>query len=181
MQPIADVASDARIGTIEACEADGVARLETWLQAYTDDPQARVHRQVLTPVAGERPWLAVIDRIEGPRPHRWTNSWLLPAEEPATEPAPGTLRVRLCGGLHLRVAWAVSDRTLERRDDAMFWCPSYAQKSPARWLRFSGRAAQTVRAFVFEPGADATEKGLPKAVLIDGSVKIEVAGRVIEV
>jgi hypothetical protein len=50
----------------------------------------------------------------------------------------------------LRVNFAVTDG-LDMKDDAMFWCPDYAVKEPARWVRFSSRLSEGLRAFVFCP------------------------------
>ncbi len=166
---------DPRLSPIAHEQRGGVVKLQTAFRAYTADPQARVERTVWMPVQGEAMWFAVLDRIEAPTEHTWTNSWLLPAEA-AIEQGSSAYAATLTHGLHLQFAAAGSE-TLQVRDDAKFWCPNYAEKSPARWVRFSSKCEQGWRAFVFVPGQ---AKGTSPDVAFDGkAVRITVAGQAI--
>ena len=103
---------------------------------------------------------------QGNRPHTWTHSWLFPAEAPV-EPADGAYRVRLSGGLDLRFAVA-STTPLDVRDDRRSWCPVYAEKACARWVRFSSSCTTARRAFVFAP--DPADAPVPAIELDDTGV-----------
>ena len=161
---------DPRVSVIAQTVEGGIARLTTSFRGYTADPAAQVERTVLFPVEGDVPWLAVIDRFESSIPHIWTNAWLLPASDPV-QGRNGDHEVTLENGIRLHVAAAASAE-LARRDDAMFWCPNYAEKDPARWLRFSSQETRGQRAFVFVPGA--SDGPSPTVALRDGEVRFTI-------
>jgi hypothetical protein len=157
---------DPRLTGIEQHVDDGVAWLRTSFRGYSADPGAQMWRTVLFPVEEHTPWLVVIDQFSSSVPHTWTNSWLLPASEPVQHDN-DTYAVTLENGLPLRFALA-STGQLVLRDDAMFWCANYAEKLPARWLRFSSHEKKGQRAFVFVPGN--TDKPAPTVSFRDGRV-----------
>ena len=159
---------DPRLDAIRAEPRDDVVLLRTRFRGFTADPDAGVRRTVVFPTARDQTWLLVHDEIDGPAPHTWTNSWLLPGEAPV-ESTDGAYHVRLSGGLDLRFAVA-STTPLDMRDDLKFWCPVYGEKSPARWLRFSSPCTTARRAFLFVP--DPADAPVPAIALDDTGVRL---------
>ncbi|HRU07224.1 MAG TPA: hypothetical protein P5137_15770, partial [Candidatus Brocadiia bacterium] len=94
-------------------------------------------------------WLGVVDRMEAPRPHSWTNAWLFPSAKAGRETETG-YEMDLSWGARLRMAF-VGDTLLALRDEAKFWCPNYGEKEPARWVRLTSHCQKTRRAFLFAP------------------------------
>jgi len=168
---------DLRLGAITSRESDGLVILTSAFKGYRDDVDAMARRCVVMPVAGAETWLAVVDRIDGPQPHTWTHAWLLPAREPVVAIGANAYEAALDNDVRLRFAvWA--ETPLAVRDDAMFWCPSYAEKSPARWVRFSGACAAGARAFLFRPPAEGDE--VLRVALAGDTLRLAVAGREID-
>lgn len=169
-------ANDPRLAPIQIDELDGIARMTTRFQGYTDDPAAMARRTVLMPLEDGDPWLVVLDRVQAPTAHIWTNSWLLPSRGAVSVEA-GGYRAFLDSGLALRFAVASSE-PLEFRDDEKFWCPSYGQQLPARWLRFSARCTAGWRAFAFRPGRGDSVPML--RIEVDGEkISVTVEGRTV--
>lgn len=166
---------DARVSPIEHKQDHGIARLSTSFKGYTDDVDAQVQRTLWFPIEGQTPWLTILDQFESPTSHTWTSSWLLPSQQPV-QARGRSYTALLENGLTLRFATASSE-PLSLRDEEMFWCPNYAEKSPARWLRFSSQAATGQRAFVFAPGdADGT---MPKVELNDTTMRVTIGETVL--
>ncbi len=144
--------SDPRIDPPASRRLGDLAILETSFGAYAADPQAVVRRTVVFPVEARSIWLGVIDEIECERVHTWTNSWLLPTGDPI-QPTKRGYQVSLAGGPNLGFS-AVGDTPLDLRDEPMFWCPQYAEKTAARWVRLSGEGKTSRRAFLFAPSIE---------------------------
>ena len=140
---------DPRVSPMHADRRDDRVVLRTRFKGFVADPDACVTRVVVFPVDGADVWLLVHDTIEGHTAHTWTNSWLFPTDDPV-EQIDGACRVRLDHGMGVWLVWAAAT-PLDLRDDAMFWCPQYGEKSPARWVRFSGSCTTATRAFLFLP------------------------------
>jgi hypothetical protein len=151
MNPVPVIAhpGDPRVGAPVGVEEGDMLILRSWLSGFLCEPQARVRRTVAVCARADAPWLLVADRIESPAEHRWTNSWLLPAARPV-EARQGGWTAELGNGVSVGIA-ARACEPLDLRDEERFWCPNYAEKSPARWLRFSGRCATGLRLFAFLP------------------------------
>ncbi|MEX0744968.1 MAG: heparinase II/III family protein [Phycisphaeraceae bacterium] len=146
--------TDRRVGAIESTSGDGLATMRSSFRGHADDAEARVDRMIVVPAGDdEPPWLVVADRMRAGEEHTWTHSWLLPAEQ-AVSAREGGYQATLTSGLPLAFALA-AETAPTLRDEAMFWCPNYAEKSPARWLRLSARGRCMSRAFLFVPGAGA--------------------------
>lgn len=138
---------DQRATAPAVMETERYYRLEATFALFTPEPDARVTRRVYLGRDEERPWLAVIDDIAGPRPHRWTESWLLPTAQPLQRAAWGW-QTAFSDGVGVAI---VLPAGLDLRDEEQFWCVKYAERAPARWLRCSGECAAARRAFVFVP------------------------------
>ena len=143
---------DERAGEILVGEQSGATTLQSYFRGHAEDPGAEVRRFVVMPNDPAETWLAVVDDIEGPEAHNWTTSWLFPASEPGRQTKTG-YELDLDSGFCVRFAF-VGDTLLALRDEAMFWCPQYAEKSPARWVRFTSHCERTRRAFLFVPLMD---------------------------
>jgi len=143
---------DPRLGEVSVEESDRFFLLRSRFSGYAPEPGASVLRSVFLGRDETAPWLAVVDEIISPTEHTWTNSWLLPSSE-AVATIEGGFRLRLDNGLfvHLRVC---AGGPLDLRDDAMFWCPQYGEKSPARWVRFSRRCAAERRVAMLVPARE---------------------------
>ena len=138
---------DPRIGRVESLAREGLVLLRSAFRAFTADPEAAVRRTVIFPFGEGDTWLAVVDEISANVPHTWTNAWLFPASQPL-QTRPDGYAIGLESGIEVR--FAVSGN-LTVRQDAMFWCPNYAEKAPAQWVRFSGVCTSGSRAFLFHP------------------------------
>lgn len=171
MQVIANT-SDTRVGKTTAEVQDQIGILRSAFGGYTADAEAEVRRTVVMPVSGDANWLAVVDEIVSVNPHTWTNSWLLPGES-AIEAVDGGYRGMLDNGLCVQFGWC-AETALDLRDEAMFWCPNYAEKSPARWVRLSGSGVSERRAFVFAPTKG--EGVVPSVSLIESKLQVMVDG-----
>ena len=172
--------ADPRVSPIETEQLTDpmrMVRMTTRFAGHTDDPHAQVWRTVWFPLDDGAPWLAVLDRIDAPTEHTWTNSWLLPADEALSE-TDGTYAVTLSHGLQLRIAAAASE-PLQCRDDAKFWCPNYGQKSPARWVRFTSRCAIGWRACLFAPGGESPPT--PRIDAAGDTLRFHIGARTVEV
>jgi hypothetical protein len=141
---------DSRIDSPRVQREGALARVTTGFRGFASDPGAHARRTVLAPLEVAEPWLVIIDSIAGSTPHRWVNSWLVPSSSPTERTVSGFIAT-LDGGVQLTAA-ALADEPLQVRDEPMFWCPNYAEKSPARWVRFSSRCRCDLRAFVFHVG-----------------------------
>jgi hypothetical protein len=161
------------VPTISEEHADFVV-LRAGLQAFTADPTARVLRTVAMGTDPALAWLVVMDRVVAGQPHTWTNSWLLPTDQPVTPTADG-FTASLADGLALRCHYA-GTAPLERRDEAMFWCPNYGVKSPARWVRLSAPERRLQRVFVFT-AARGTAAPVAALKVTRGAVTLTLAGR----
>ncbi len=145
---------DPRVGAIEAVDSEDAITFRSSLTGFRIETGARVTREVVVGTCEtEEPWLIVLDHFQGTEPHLWTNSWLLPGGEPAASMG-GGWRLTLDSGLHLAIAVLGSDHP-QARDDAMFWCPNYGEREPARWLRFSSECTSGWRLFAFHAGKEA--------------------------
>lgn len=140
---------DPRLDVVQAEVVEGIVRITGGHRGFRVDPDAVVHRTVFTTLDETTPWLVVVDHAEGPREHTWTSSFLLPTAEPA-QPIDGGLALALPDDMHVALVWS-ADADLSVRDDEKFWCPNYAEKSPARWVRLSSRAARINRAVAVVP------------------------------
>jgi hypothetical protein len=172
MQVISN-ASDTRMGKTTGDVQDQIGILQSTFSGYTADAEAEVRRTVLMPVSDDAVWLAVVDEIVSATPHTWTNSWLFPGES-EIEVVAGGYRVGLANDICVSFAWC-GNTELVMRDDAMFWCPNYAEKSPARWVRLSGLCVSERRAFVFVP-----TKGngvMPSVSLLESMLQVVVDGQ----
>ena len=139
---------DARVDVIDASVEENYLRFRTGFRGYRCDPGARVVRTVAAGRHPRSPWLLVVDRVESAQAHQWTNSWLLPTDNPL-ERLNGAYHIRLDENLEV-VMLVLGD--LKLRDQMRFWCPNYNEHQPARWLRFSGAPQQEeTRAFAFVP------------------------------
>ena len=141
--------ADNRAGPLRVGEQHGATTLRSVFRGHAKDPNATARRTVIMPNDPEAKWLAVVDEIEGPEPHNWTHSWLFPAAKPGRVTDTG-YDLDLDSGFTLRFAF-IGDTLLALRDEAKFWCPNYAEKSPARWVRFTSHCDKTRRAFLFVP------------------------------
>lgn len=154
---------DPRITRLTARQSGDLAILGTAFGGYADEPQARVKRTAVMPLTGDACWLAVVDEIESPAEHVWTNSWLFPATAALRQAGAGW-RARLDRGAHVAIGCAVPAHVTVR-DDGMFWCRQYAEKAPARWVRFSGPCREERRAFIF---AVTAEEGPVPSIAFEG-------------
>lgn len=139
---------DPRVGAIEQDDEDGNPQLTTSFRGYASNHAALVTRRVIMSGREAEPWLIVTDRIEDTEDAPWTNAWLFPASAPAERRDNGWI-VRLDSGLS--VGMSAYPHDLDMRDEEMFWCPNYGEKSPARWIRFFSTVKETTRIFVFVP------------------------------
>jgi hypothetical protein len=126
------------------------------------------------PVGPDQPFLVVCDRMEGSAPHQWTSSWLWPAEAPMCS-ADGGFRLALSTGPQVALAAWDSGGALRMRDDPMFWSPNYAEKTPARWTRWSTRGERVWRCFVLAVGS--TPASMPAIQLREAALEIRVWDR----
>ncbi len=147
--PIISTPGDNRIGPTSGRDEGDILRLCSRITGFTGESQAVVCRTVAVCSRADAPWMLVADRIESPSEQVWTNAWLIPGTEPI-EPAAGGWRATLDAKIGLGIA-ALDAEAYSLRDEARFWCPNYAVKSPARWVRFSRRCARSLRAFAFAP------------------------------
>ncbi len=145
---VVPLAGDPRLGPFVTGVTAAQARITTSFGGYVADPTARVTRSVYLGLDEARPWLVVEDALASVQEHNWTHSWLFPAAQPMVSVAEGW-RVRLDNGLHVALAAWSAEGPLTAREEAMFWFPNYGEKSPARWLRLSGRASTFRRIFAF--------------------------------
>ena len=164
---------DPRIGTIRTEERDDIILITSSFKGFVADPEAAVHRTVIFPLGESDIWLAVIDDIRANTSHTWTNSWLFPAAEPVQE-TEGACSIQLESDLRVSFAFAPTV-PLTMRDDPMFWCPQYAEKSPARWVRFSAQCTLGRRAFIFQPAVG--EEEVPGITLEESRVRLRVGGK----
>src|SRR5690606_12029455 len=165
--------ADPRYGVMRQSRQNGLMLLDATFAGYEDDAEARVRRIVAMPADPATPWLVVIDQVHAPRPHRWTNAWLLPTDRPVDVRDDG-FDAQLDDDLF--VALRHADTTLAVSDDEKFWCPSYGQKRPARWVRMSAMAdPTTIRAFLCRPTrSSVADSG--RITLKVGHVEVAVAG-----
>ena len=140
-------ADDQRVTAPAVIETERYFRLEATFALFTRAADARVTRRVYLGRDEERPWLVVIDDIAGPRPHRWTESWLLPTAQPPVRTDWGW-QTAYEDGTGVAIALPAG---LDLRDEEQFWCIQYAVRAPARWVRCSGECAAARRAFAFVP------------------------------
>lgn len=169
--PIIPLPGDARLGVMRGSEEGEALVLRSSITGFLCEPHAVVRRTVAISAREDAPWLLVADRIDSPTEHLWTNSWLLPSARPIEQRQGGWVAA-LDGGLSLGIA-SLNAEGLALRDDERFWCPNYAVKSPARWVRFSGACASGLRVFAFLPSERAAE--LPRLSLDGASVGIATA------
>lgn len=169
--PIIPLPGDVRLGVMRGAEEGGALVLRTSLTGFLCEPHALVRRTVAISADENAPWMLVADRIESPTEHTWTNSWLLPASRPV-QARPGGWVAALESGLTVGVA-ALGAEGLALRDEERFWCPNYAVKSPARWLRLSGRCTTGLRVFALLPSEAPAE--LPQLRLDGGLVHLRTA------
>jgi len=140
---------DNRVSPIRVGEEHGATVLETAFRGFAPDARAEARRLVVMPNDPAEVWLGVVDRMEAPRPHSWTNAWLFPSAKAGRETETG-YEMDLSWGARLRMAF-VGDTLLALRDEAKFWCPNYGEKEPARWVRLTSHCQKTRRAFLFAP------------------------------